>query len=123
MDCPKNEEKCMNCHELYAQLRPLVKDTVVTKHFRKDAPGFDVNAIIDCDHTYFLRMHKFEETINGNHIFRALKGKLHIVYAIDKNYRLIFLRAFRNFDVYKKFLGDKKMVSRMIEKAEEHIKT
>ena len=121
MECPKKPE-CIGCHELYEHLRPQVKEIIISKHFKKDAPGFDVNPIIDCQHEYFVRLHKFEETIDGNHIFRALKRKTHIVYAIDKNYRLIFLRTFDNFKAYKKFLEDKKKIVNMIEMSTEPIK-
>ena len=105
----------MNCHEYFERLRPLVKEILVSKHFHRDAPNFNIDLIVDCSHQYFTRLHKFEETIGGNHIFRAIKGHSHIVYAIDKQGRLIFLRAFHNFNAYKKFLSDKKMILSMIE--------
>src|SRR3989344_9152163 len=102
-------ERCINCHPYFEQLRPVIKGVVVFKHFLKDAPDFNVNLITDCQHEYFTRLHKFEETIDGNHIFRAIKGKKHYVYAIDRNKRLIFLRAFSSFKDYKKFLNEKKL--------------
>jgi len=112
-ECPS--VRCINCHELFQELRPKIKQIVITKHFLKDFPGFDVSLITDCKHEYFKELHKFEEIINGNHIFRALKNKIHILYAIDKNYRLIFLRAFKNFNEYKKFLEDKKEIRKVID--------
>lgn len=115
--CPKMTERCVNCHDHYQQLRPLVKEVIATKHFLRDAPGMDPNTIVNCEHEHFTKLHKFEEIINGNHIFRALKGKTHIVYAIDKSHRLIFLRAFENFNMYEKFLNDKKLIEEMIESA------
>lgn len=115
--CPCRTEKCVNCHDHYQQLRPLVKEIIKTRHFSRDAPDLDINGIINCEHENFTRMHKFEEIIDGNHIFRALKGKMHVVYAIDKDERLIFLRAFCNFNSYKKFLNDKKMIEEMIKGA------
>jgi len=116
MACPNKTEKCVNCHNHFEQLRPLVKEVIVSKHFLKDAPDFDVSSITDCKHEYFIRLHKFEETINGNHIFRAIKGRTHFVYAIDKNHSLIFLRAFDNLKEYEKFLMDKRKILDMIER-------
>ncbi|MFH2028754.1 MAG: hypothetical protein ABIJ08_06455, partial [Nanoarchaeota archaeon] len=88
---------------------------IVTKHFSKDFPDFETGLVLDSKHEHFTHLHKFEETIGGNHIFRALKDKNHIVYAIDKNHRLVFLRSFHNFKEYKKFLNEKKAILDMIE--------
>ncbi|MFH1510978.1 MAG: hypothetical protein ABIF10_04745 [Candidatus Woesearchaeota archaeon] len=110
----KKTPLCANCHDHYSSLRPLVKEIIVSKHFEKDLPGFDVSLIVDCDHAGFTRLHKFEETIDGNHIFRAIKDHTHIVYCIDKSHNLIFLRAFSNFKAYAKFLDDKKAILAMI---------
>jgi hypothetical protein len=109
MICNKTEA-CANCHDHYQQLRPLVKEIVVTKQFHRDVPDFDINAVVDCKHAYFTHLHKFEETIDGNHVFRALKDKVHVVYCIDRQNRLLFLRAFHNFSLYRKFLNDKKEI-------------
>jgi len=114
MFCQKTP-KCANCHSLFEKLRPLIKEIISSKHFLKDAPEFDLNLVFDCKHEYFTHLHKFEETINGNHIFRALNGKMHVVYAIDKNHRLVFLRAFNNFKDYLKFLTNKKKIAHMLE--------
>jgi hypothetical protein len=48
-------------------------------------------------------------------IFRAKKERVHIVYCVDKKLRVIFLRAFKNYGAYARFLGDKKEIKRMIE--------
>ena len=112
--CPNKTIKCVNCHEYFEELRPLIKEVIVSHHFKKDAPDFDINLVSDCQHEYFTRLHKFEETVDGNHIFRAVKDKMHVVYAIDKEHRLIFLRAFKNFGEYKRFLMDKKRIKEMI---------
>lgn len=114
MDCDKTP-RCVNCHDHFEQLKPFVTKVVVSKHFLKDAPDFDVNLVVDCKHEHFTRLHKFEEKIDGNYVFRAVKEKKHFVYAIDKNHRLIFLRAFENFKDYKKFLMDKKKIIDIIE--------
>lgn len=112
--CPRDEVKCINCVNHFQQLRPHIHEIVVSKHFLRDAPDFDVKQILDCEHQHFTHIHKFEELVNGNHIFRALwKGK-HIVYAVDKNHRLVFLRAFRNVKQYEKFLDDKLNLAHML---------
>jgi len=115
MDCEKTE-RCINCHEYFEKLKPSIKEVILTHHFKKDAPDFDTNLIVDCKHEYFAHLHKFEETIGGNHIFRALKDKIHVVYVIDKKHRLIFLRAFSNFNEYQRFLKDKKRILESLEK-------
>ena len=114
--CQNKTERCINCHDHFQQLRPLIKEIIVTHHFKRDLPDFNTSQIVDCDHSSFTRLHKFEETIDGNHLFRAIKGETHIIYAIDKNHRLIFLRAFTNFKDYKKFLNKKKEIISLIEK-------
>ena len=81
------QEKCLNRYDHFEQLRPAITEVITSKHFLKDAPDFDTNLIVDCQHEYFTRLHKFEETIDGNHIFRAIRRKTHYVYAIDKNKR------------------------------------
>jgi hypothetical protein len=112
---PGCSSKCVTCNDHFQLLRPNIREVVVSKRFERDAPGFDVQTIIDCEHLYFKRLHKFEETFKGNHIFRALQKNLEVVYAIDKNNRLIFLRGFDNFASYKRFLGNKKGILSLIE--------
>jgi len=101
--------------------RPLIRGVVVSKHFIRDLKDEEkINSIIqnilDCSHLDFNELHKFEEHVNGNLIFRARKEQLHIVYCIDeKKTRIIFLRALKNFTEYKKFLEKKKEIKKMIE--------
>jgi len=109
------EIHCPSCHEHFLQLRPSITQVVVSKHFKKDMPGFDPTLILDTRHEYFTHLHKFEENIAGNHIFRALKDGMHIVYAVDIKHRLILLRAFKNLKEYGNFLDNKKRVLGMIE--------
>jgi hypothetical protein len=100
----------------FHQLKQNVKEIIVTKHFHRDThDGFDINQIIDGKHSEYTHLHKWEENIDGHNIFRALQDKTHYVYSIDKNHKLIFLRAFHNFKEYKKFLEDKKQILHMIE--------
>ncbi len=100
-------------------IRPLIKAAVVTRHFVKDLKDEAemksiVNDILDCSNVDFYELHKFEENIDGNLIFRAKKEGIHIVYLVDKKMRLVFLRAFRNYSEYGKFLEDKREIRKMI---------
>ncbi len=92
-----------------------IKKAIVSKHFKKEAPDFDINLVLDNKHEHFTRLHKFEKHAKGNNIFRALKEKVHYVYVITPEKYLIFLRAFKNFKKYEKYLGDDKEILREIE--------
>lgn len=81
-----------------------IREIILTNRFKKDAPNFEIKDVVGCEHVHFTRQHKFEKHVGELHIFRALKNKIHYVYAIDKNFRLIFLRAFKNFKEYEKYL-------------------
>ena len=110
---------CINCHTHFMRIRPSIKNIVVSRHFARDLKnekemGSIIKEVLDCSDLGFTELHKFEEHIEGNLVFRAKKEKLHIVYCIDKKRRIIFLRAFRNFSEYKKFLDDKKEIRKMI---------
>ncbi len=102
-------------------VRPLIKSIAVSKHFIRDLKNDEeinsiIKSILDCSHLDFNELHKFEEHINGNLIFRAKKGHLHIVYCVNKKMRIIFfLRAIKHFSKYKRFLENKKQIKRMIE--------
>ena len=101
------------------KVRPSIKTIAVSKRFIRDLKDQEtVNSIIrnilDCPHLEFHELHKFEKNINGNLIFRAKKEKTHIVYGIDNQMRIVFLRALKNFSQYKKFLESKKEILRMI---------
>jgi len=109
---------CVNHHSHFQQLRPSIKKIIATKHFLKEAEDFNPNWILDSQHQHFTILHKLEETIKGNHIFRALHKGVHIVYAIDKNHRLILLRAFSNFKHYLRYLDDKKTIQKTTQKSE-----
>ena len=114
---PYSEQVHYSDHGHFERLRPLIREVVTSKHFFREATNFDTNLVLDSRHEHFTHLHKLEETIEGNHIFRALTGHTHIVYAVDKKHRLILLRAFKNFKHYEKFLEDKKLILRMIEGA------
>ena len=38
ISCANKTERCVNCHDFYEELRPSVKEVIVTHHFKKDAP-------------------------------------------------------------------------------------
>ena len=100
-------------------IRPSVKAVAVSKHFARDLKNQEemnsiVKDVLDCSNLEFSELHKFEENIDGNLIFRAKKGGTHIVYGVDKKMRIVFLRAFKNFSEYKKFLDDKKQIRKIL---------
>ena len=99
-------------------IRPFIKMAVISKHFIKDLKDEEaeliVNDVLDCSNTDFYELHKFEESIDRNLIFRAKKQGVHIVYCVDKQMRIIFLRAFRNYSEYGKFLEDKKEIKKLL---------
>ena len=102
------------------KVRPLLKEVIISKHFKRDLKDEGkinsiIKSILDCSHLEFTELHKFEENIDGNLLFRAKKENLHIVYAIDKSMKIIFLRAIRNFEEYKKLLDNKREIKAMIE--------
>jgi mRNA-degrading endonuclease RelE of RelBE toxin-antitoxin system len=118
--CNERKKYCIDCNNHFMELRPLIKEIIISNHFKRDLKdkekiNFIIRNILDCSHLEFNELHKFEENINGNLIFRAKKEDLHIVYCIDKKMRIFFLRAIRNFDEYKKFLENKKEIKAMIE--------
>ncbi|MDD5111315.1 MAG: hypothetical protein PHG85_02080 [Candidatus Altiarchaeota archaeon] len=115
--CPTADAGCLGCQSHFQQLRPNITEVLASKHFLHDAPDFDISLVTDCRHQHFTILHRLEETIQGNHIFRALHNHQHIVYAVDKRHRLIFLRAFDNMKAYERFLDDKKKLVEMIEAA------
>jgi mRNA-degrading endonuclease RelE of RelBE toxin-antitoxin system len=117
--CLEPRSFCVNCHSEFMMLRPSIKSVVVSKHFIRDLKDEEkmnslIKSILDCSHMDFYELHKFEENINGNLIFRAKKEGTHIVYCVDKDKRIIFLRAMRNFTEYKKFLENRKEILRII---------
>jgi hypothetical protein len=103
------------------QVRPFLNGVIVSKHFVRDLKNEEeansiMRDVLDCSHLEFAELHKFEENINGNLVFRAKKEGTHIVYCVDKTMNIIFLRAIRNFTEYKRFLEDRKAIKKMIEK-------
>jgi mRNA-degrading endonuclease RelE of RelBE toxin-antitoxin system len=100
-------------------VRPHITSVVVTKRFFKDVKDIGkaktlVREVLDCSNADFNELHKFEEHVAGCMIFRAKKEGIHIVYCVDKNMRIIFMRVFKNFKQYEKFLDNKKEISKLI---------
>jgi mRNA-degrading endonuclease RelE of RelBE toxin-antitoxin system len=103
----------------FMALRPLLTGVVVTKRFFKDLKDDQkiqstVVDVLDCSNLNYHELHKFEEIVGGALVFRAKKDGAHMVYAVDKQLRLIFLRVFRNFSEYGAFLEDKQEIKRMV---------
>jgi mRNA-degrading endonuclease RelE of RelBE toxin-antitoxin system len=117
--CVSKKNFCINCHSHFMNIRPWIKTLVISKHFIRDLKDKEevdsiVNGVLDCSNADFNELHKFEEDIDGNLVFRAKKEGTHIVYCVDKKMRIIFLRAFRNYSEYGKFLEDRKEIKKMI---------
>jgi len=106
--------KCANCNSHFQELRPNLKEAIITNHFKKDIKDKKeisniVNDVLDCKHANFSELHKFEEHVNGISVFRAKKERTHYVYAVEKS-KIIFLRALKNYREYAKFLENKKQI-------------
>jgi len=100
-------------------VRPNIRGFVVTKRFLKDLKDKEkakeiVRDVLDCATVDFYELHKFEAHVAGCMVFRAKKEGMHIVYCVDKNMRIIFIRAFTSFKEYEKFLDDKKELTKLI---------
>jgi hypothetical protein len=115
--CPSMTYRCVNCRSHYQNARQKIREVVISSHFQRDAPDFNPEIITDCQHQNSSILHKYEEAIEGNAIYRALSKGRHIVYALDKKNRLILLRAFRSFKEYEKFLNNKKQILEIIQTA------
>jgi len=117
--CVEQKDHCLNCHSHFMAVRPHIRSIVVTKRFFKDLKDEEkakaiVKDVLDCSNADFNELHKFEEHVAGCMIFRAKTEGMHIVYCVDKNMKIIFMRVFKNFKEYEKFLDDKKEVSKLI---------
>ena len=117
--CAEQKEHCLNCNSHFMAVRPHIKSIVVTKRFFRDLRDKEkakavVRDVLDCSNADFYELHKFEKHVNGCMIFRAKTEGMHIVYCVDKNMRIIFMRVFKNFKEYEKFLDDKNEISKLI---------
>ncbi len=101
------------------KIRPSVKSVAVSKRFFRDLKNEEkaasiIKDILDCTQLEFHELHKFERNISGNLIFRAKKENMHIVYGIDKKMRIVFLRAFKNFNEYRNLLENSKEIMKTL---------
>ena len=117
--CVEQKDHCLNCHSHFMAVRPHIKSIIVTKRFFKDLRDEEkakaiVRDVLDCSNSDFYELHKFEKHVNGCMVFRAKTEGMHIVYCVDKSMRLIFMRVFKNFKEYEKFLDDNKEISKLI---------
>jgi hypothetical protein len=106
--CDMKKIHCANCNSHFANLRNVIQEVEATKHFEHDIKDETernriISQVIGCDSVDFHEMHKFEFSVKGSHIFRAKKNRMHVVYAVSGN-KMIFLRAIKNYDEYKRFL-------------------
>jgi len=89
-------------------IKPQVRSAVVGKRFLKDLKGEKAKELLrealDYPEAELYELHKFEEHAAGSAGFRAKAGEGHVVYCVDKNKRVIFMRVFKNVEHYKKFV-------------------
>src|SRR4030066_633573 len=86
--CDEKKNFCVNCTSHFMAVRPKIKGVVVSKRFVKDLKDEkEVNSIVksvlECSQLEFHELHKFEENVDRNLIFRARKGDLHVVYCVN----------------------------------------
>ena len=101
------------------EVRPHLQCVVVTKRFFRDLRDEDkakmiVRDVLDSSNADFFELHKFEKHVDGCMVFRAKTEGMHIVYCVDKKMRIIFMRVFKNFKEYEKFLDDNREISKLI---------
>ena len=119
--CTDRKDFCKNCNNRFMQVRPFLKKALVSNHFRRDMKDRNriestIRNVLDCTSLEFNELHKFEKKVNGNLIFRAKKRPWHIVYCVDRQKRLIFLRAINNFTEYGRFLENRQAILKMIDR-------
>jgi mRNA-degrading endonuclease RelE of RelBE toxin-antitoxin system len=89
-------------------IKPHVRSVVVGKRFLKDLKGEKAKELLrealDYPDANFYELQKFEEHVVGSAGFRGKAGEEHVVYCVDKNKRVIFMRVFKNVENYKKFI-------------------
>jgi hypothetical protein len=121
--CSLKKDFCRNCHNHYAQIRPHIEGVVVSNHFSRDINNEEkarsiIETILECSHRHYTELHKFEKHVLNNILFRAKIDGIHIVYSIDKAKKLIlFLRAFKNYSKYKRFLENDRGILKAISRS------
>ena len=117
--CLEKKDFSVNCNSHFMTVRSSIKSMAISKRFVKDLKDQEeaasiIKDVLDCSHLEFHELHKFERNIDGNLVFRAKRGQIHIVYAVDRRMRILFLRAVKNFTEYKKLLRNRREILRMI---------
>ena len=90
-------------------IRPHIRSIVVTKRYLEDLKEEEnakklLENVLDCPNADLNVLHKFEELVNRCKLFRAKTGERSIVCCVDKNKRIIFMRVFKDFKRYTKFI-------------------
>jgi mRNA-degrading endonuclease RelE of RelBE toxin-antitoxin system len=75
-------------------ITPSLRTVVISRHFIRDLKDKkEINSIVsdvlECSNADFNELHKFEEYIDGDPVFRAKKDDIHIVYCVDRKMRII----------------------------------
>ncbi len=117
--CDAKRSFCVNCNSQFIQVRPYLREVIISKHFVKDCRNEEeaksiIQKVLDCSNLEFTELHKFEVSIDGNLIFRAKKENTHIVYCVERTMNIVFLRAIGNFNEYKRFLDDRKQIRKIL---------
>ncbi len=109
-------QMCRDFNSHFGQLQPSIEGYKTSKHLVHDIknPKEIIEKILSCEHTCSSELHKFEKKIGDFSVFRAKINRVHIVYAIDSKKMVFFLRAFKNFGDYTRFLEDDKEIENMI---------
>ncbi len=89
----------------FEEIKPKIKGYEITKHFKRDLKGAALPCVMDILNSkdYSEELHKFEFKKENKLYFRAKINKIHILYCFD-NEKILFLRAFKDFNNYRKFL-------------------
>src|SRR3990172_5951838 len=109
-------QMCRGFNSRFGELRPSIEEYKVSKHLTRDVKNSAelIDKILACEHTCSSELHKFEKKIDDFSVFRAKIDGAHIVYAIDAKKILFFLRAFRNFSDYMRFLVNEKEIKEIV---------
>jgi mRNA-degrading endonuclease RelE of RelBE toxin-antitoxin system len=102
--CPLCGSEKLSLH--LVTIKPHVRSAVVGKRFLKDLKGEKAKELLrealDYPDADFYELQKFEEQDSAG--FRGKAGEGNVVYCVDKNKRVIFMRVFKKVENYKKFI-------------------
>ncbi len=91
----------------FEEIKSKIKGYEITKHFKRDLKGSALPSVMDIINSedYCEELHKFEFKKEGKLYFRAKIKGIHILYCYESG-KIVFLRAFRDFNKYRKFLEE-----------------